>query len=140
MLGIGHQHQRPNQGHGKVMLDMDRLAKAWIFAQKLGVDSLGYEKHSWAVDEVINFATEKPEDLWQVILKILELDGSNEIAKAVGAGPLEDLMVHHGEGFIDKVEEQASKSDVFKTAMKSVWLDSDDTPICARFFETRGQI
>ena len=120
------------------MIDTDRLAKAWIFAQKLGVDSPGYEKQSWAVDEVINLATEKPEDLWQIILKILEIDSSDEVAKAVGAGPLEDLMLHYGEDFIGKVEEQASKSDIFKTAMKSVWLDSDDTPICARFFELAG--
>lgn len=120
------------------MTDIDRLAKAWIFAQKLGVDSPGYEKHSWAVDEVINMAAEEPQDLWQIILKILELDNSDEVARAVGAGPLEDLMVHHGEEFIGKVEEQVSRSDAFKTAMKSVWLDSDDTPICARFFELAG--
>lgn len=117
------------------MTDINRLAKTWIFAQKLGVDSPGYEKHSWAVDEVINMVTERPQDLWQIILKILELDSADEIASAVGAGPLEDLMVHHGEDFIGKVEEHASKSDAFKTAMKSVWLDSDDTPICARFLE-----
>lgn len=119
------------------MADIDRLAKAWIFAQKLGVDSSGYEKHSWAVDEVISLA-EKPEDLWKIILRILELDDSDEVVKAVGAGPLEDLMVHHGELFIGQVEEQASKSDVFKTAMKGVWLDSDDTPVWARFFEIAG--
>src|SRR4051794_11157068 len=117
------------------MSDKDKLAKSWIFAQKLGVDSPGYEKHSWAVDEIIDLAADQPDELWLIILRILEIDSSEEIVKAVGAGPLEDLMVQHGEKLIDKVEDQASKSGAFKAAMKGVWLDSDDTQVCARFFE-----
>lgn len=120
------------------MTDIDRLAKAWIFAQKLGADSSGYERQSWAVDEVINLATEKPEDLWRVILRILELDSSDEIAKAVGAGPLEDLILHYGEYFIGRVEEEAAKSSVFKIAMRSVWLDSNDTSVWVKFYEIAG--
>lgn len=120
------------------MNDTDKLAKSWIFAQKLGVDSPGYEKQSWAVDKVIDLADQAPDELWQLILRILELDSSEKIINAVGAGPLEDLMAKHGESFIVKVEEQASKSEVFKQTMRSVWLDSDDTRVYARFFEIAG--
>ncbi|MEE9421907.1 MAG: hypothetical protein V3V50_01985 [Gammaproteobacteria bacterium] len=120
------------------MLNMKRLVSSWIFAQKRGVDRPGYETHSWAVDEVINFASDKPDLLWETILEILDLDSSEEIIKAVGAGPLEDLMVYHGSQFIQKVDSQAEKSNVFKTAMQNVWLDSDDTSVYSKFYEIAG--
>ncbi len=116
-----------------MMQERDKLAKSWIFAQKLGVDSPGYALQSWAVDKIIDLAVDDPDELWSVILRILELDGSDQIANSIGAGPLEDLMVQHGEAFIDKVEEQASRSNVFKRAMRGVWLESDDTQAYARF-------
>ena len=118
-----------------IMLNKKRLASSWIFAQKRGLDNAGYEDHSWAVDEVINFAANKPNDLWEIILEILALDDSEEIVKAVGAGPLEDLMVYHGEQFIDEIEKQAAKSNAFKTAMQNVWLDGDDSSLYKRFYE-----
>lgn len=138
MRGIGPQRLHQARRHGKAMNDTDKLAKSWIFAQKLGVDSPGYEKQSWAVDKVIDLADQAPDELWQLILRILDLDSSEQIVNSVGAGPLEDLMAKHGESYIIKVEEQASKSEVFKRAMKSVWLDSNDTPIYTRFFKIAG--
>ena len=116
------------------MNDKTRLAKSWIFAHKLGVDKIGYEQHSWAVDEVIEMAIDKPNDLWDLILEILKIDDSNEIVAAVGAGPLEDLMVNHGPDFIEKIEEQAESSSAFKNAMKSTWLDSEDTTLYKKFY------
>jgi len=120
------------------MLNKRRLASSWIFAQKRGVDNTGYEEHSWAVDEIINFAADEPDNLWEIILEILEIDNSEEIIKAVGAGPLEDLMVYHGERFIDVIEKQAAKSIAFKTAMQNVWLDSDDSKMHTKFYEIAG--
>ena len=120
------------------MRDKIKLAKSWIFAQKLGMDSSGYKKHRWAVDELIDLADDKPEELRELVLEILKQDSSDEIVKMVGAGPLEDLMVNHGEKYIDRIEEQFLKSDVFKAAMKSVWLDGEDTSLSARFFKIAG--
>ena len=120
------------------MRDKVKLAKSWVVAQKLGMDSSGYEKNKWAVDELIDLADDKPEELWELVLEILNQDSSDEIVKLVGAGPLEDLMVNHGEKYIDRVEEQSVKSEVFKAAMKSVWLDGEDTSLSARFFEIAG--
>lgn len=59
-----------------LMPDISRLAKSWIFAQKLEMDSPGYEKHSWAVDEIINLSIDKPEVCWQIIELIRQLDSS----------------------------------------------------------------
>jgi hypothetical protein len=118
--------------------EIDRLAKTWIFAQKLGAGNLGYERHSWAIDQVIDLAFHEPQKLWRMILRILEIDSSETIVSAVGAGPLEDLMVQHGEALIDKVEARASMSPPFKSAMQSVWLEDGDTAVCKKFFAIAG--
>lgn len=117
------------------MTDKKKLASAWIMAQKIGVDNPGYERCSWAVDELINIVHENSEELWLIILEILNLDSSEEIIKAVGAGPLEDLMVSYDKAYIEKIEKQASKSKVFKNAMQNVWLDQNDTTLYEKFYE-----
>lgn len=81
---------------------------------------------------------DEPDEVWNIILGILGEDDSEIIVKAVGAGPLEDLMVLHGEEFIDKVESEAFKCKTFKEAMKYTWLDGDDTKVCTRFFAIAG--
>lgn len=118
--------------------DINKLARSWILAHKCGVDSLGYDRNFWAVEELINIAREDPDRLWESILQILDSDDSEEISKAVGAGPLEDLVVFHGSSFIDKIESQAAVSTRFRSTMKFVWLDSDDSEFADRFYEIAG--
>lgn len=118
----------------KISRERDRLVKTWIFAQKLGVGALGYDRHSWAVDELVDLAFHQPNALWQLMLRILEIDRSDKIIAAIGAGPLEDLMVQHGEAFIDKVERLAAASPVFKAAMRHVWMEQGDTPVFRKFY------
>lgn len=115
------------------------LAKSWISAQRIGADHIGYDKFSWAVDELINMVGDNHEELWLIILEILNLDDSEEIIKAVGAGPLEDLMIYHGEKYIEKVEAEFYTSTVFEKAVRSVWLDKDDLPdaVYKRFCDIR---
>ena len=122
----------------KISQERDKLARTWIFAQKLGVGTLGYERHSWAIDQAIDLAFHQPINLWQLILRILEIDSSEKIVKAIGAGPLEDLMVQHGEALIDKVEHLATKSAAFKAAMQNVWIEDGDTPVFKKFFTIAG--
>ena len=122
----------------RAALELDRLAKTWIFAQKIGVGNLGYERHRWAVDHAIDLAFHEPNKLWQLILRILEIDKSDAILSAVGGGPLEDLVVQHGEALIDRIEQQAAKSPALKSAMHSTWLEEGDTPVCNRFLAIAG--
>jgi len=76
----------------KISQERERLAKTWIYAQQLGVGTLGYDRHSWAVDELVDLAFHQPDTLWELILRILEIDRSDKTIAAIGAGPLEDLM------------------------------------------------
>jgi Family of unknown function (DUF6869) len=122
----------------RISQERDRLARTWIFAQRLGVGTLGYDRHSWAVEELVDLAFHQPNSLWELILRILEIDRSETIVAAIGAGPLEDLMVQHGRAFIDKVERLAAKSPLFRAAMKHAWFKDEDTPVCRKFFAIAG--
>lgn len=100
------------------------LIKAWILAQQFDVESTEYENVSWAVDELIEAAELDPERLWKLLPQILESDASAKTLGAIGAGLLEDLMVHHGEEFIDRVTALADSN--LKKAMQHTFLDEDD--------------
>lgn len=112
---------------------LEKLAHSWVLAHRLGMDRVGYDKHKWAVDEVIELAFDQPDQLWMVIKKILELDGSAEIVGAVGAGPLEDLITRYGDRYIDAIEDYARTSDRLRAAIRGVWLDDQDTSLKDRF-------
>ena len=75
-----------------------------------------------------------------MIVRILEIDRSENIIEAVGTGPLEDLIVQHGEAFIDKVERLAAISPSFKAAMRHVWIEAGDTPVFEKFYAVAGAV
>jgi hypothetical protein len=118
--------------------DINKLAHAWVLAQKQELDSVGYNRNSWAIDELIDSAISEPEKAYKTILRILEIDATDVIIKALGAGALEDLMMHHGSQFIDKIEAQATLSEPFKKVMQNVWLDVDDSEFHQRFYKIAG--
>ena len=58
-------------------------------------------------------------------MKIMwKLDSSEKILANIAAGPLEDLLVYHGEKFIDRVEEAAQSDPVFKKMLGAVWQNA----------------
>lgn len=118
--------------------DINRLAHAWVMVQKQEPGTLGYDHHSWAIDELINSAISDPERVYAIVLRILEIDATDEIIQALGAGALEDLMVLHGLQFIDRLEAQANLSKSFRKTMQNVWLDVNDGEFRQRFYEIAG--
>jgi len=43
------------------------------------------------------------------------------VLESLGAGPLEDLLNHHGESVIKKVIEYSKENDSFKSVISYVW-------------------
>jgi len=64
---------------------------------------------------------DEPEKAWNAIQEIIALDQSDNILAMVGAGPFEDLMVHHGTLLIDRVESCARVSPPFRRMLGVVW-------------------
>lgn len=112
-----------------ITMNQSSLVHSWIQAQKIGVDNPGYKKHSWAADEFINAAIDQPEKLFLDVMSVLKTEDSDLVLKAIGAGPLEDLLIYHGEWTINRLRQEVTKCPALRQALREVWLDDEDGSI-----------
>lgn len=121
---------------------MNELIKTWLSAQHIDVESNEYGDVSWAVDELFDLAHDDPDKLLCIIVEILKIDATPKILGAIGAGVLEDLLVYHGNDYIDKIVE-LSKSDInFKACLRFTYIDKDDVAgdVYEKFHELKKQV
>lgn len=109
------------------MTEADKLALAvaWV-KDKWASSSAGPDEPPMTVFERVDeLKYEDPETLWDVIR--LALDASQdetEVIEVLAAGPLEDLLVHHGAEFIERVEQEARRNPRFAHLLGGVWQSS----------------
>lgn len=100
-------------------LELRKIAEAWIVMHHQKEDERG--QNFWAFDALVDLSNDDPESCWKVIHLIRQLDGSDTILANLAAGPLEDLLVYHGNDFIDRIESFAEKDQQFKKLLGAVW-------------------
>ena len=123
------------QALGCLIVDREalrRLAMAWSIAQDSEDNSPTYAENEWAVDFFYELPFVNPEAAWEAIQLVIEARPNDEVILMTGVGPLESLLGQDGESFIERVEDQARHSPVFRQMMRHVWLP-EDSPICERF-------
>jgi hypothetical protein len=102
----------------------DRFARKWF--SEWCPDPAVYRRASQLLDQ---FITHKPEVAWDLLLKLIHAAPDNNALACVGAGPLEDLLCHHGAIFIERVETTARNEPDFVRCLAHVWgenrMDSD---------------
>jgi hypothetical protein len=101
------------------------IADAWIkyhgsSRKRRADDDPDFE--AW--DRVDALVRADPEAAWQVIQAIWQRDQNDLILANLAAGPVEDLLVHHGRQFIGRVEEMARKEPVFRRLLGAVWRNA----------------
>lgn len=98
---------------------LDYLAECW--ARGWSTDSVEKDQYDWACMEPVDDARENPERAWSFILLALETPICEPHLGVLAAGPLEDLLSHHGADFIDRVEAQAQANPKFAHMLGGVW-------------------
>mgnify|MGYP003576540067 FL=1 len=83
---------------------------------------------------------EEPEIAWRAILKVLAYDLTEEQEALIAAGPMEDLLVHHGENFVDRVEREALKNPRFNHLLGGVWRQGMPDDIWDRIVRARKEV
>jgi hypothetical protein len=111
--------------------ELASLADAWISYRHAPEGSLDREKNSWATD-LYNLEYHDPETLWLLILEIHRRDRSSAVQEVLSAGPIENLLALHGEGFIERVEAEARKDPAFAKVLGGVWKNRMSDAIWAR--------
>ena len=112
--------------------ELTKFAESWIAFQKSRENSEMYNAMFWVFERVDDLINEEPEEIWRLILKVLTLNSSSEILAVLSAGPLEDLLVKHGDTMIDRVEKEAKSNPLFATLLGGVWQNSMTDTVWAR--------
>ncbi len=122
------------------------LVDAWITSAQAESDSADYTRNLWAskkLDDLISVDSkdgEEAEIAFSVILAILDRLLPGKALALLAAGPLEDLLVHHGSAFIDRVEERARLDPVFNELLGGVWQNAMSDAIWERIQVTRNSV
>jgi hypothetical protein len=108
--------------------ELNHLANAWVTYWHAPKGSTERESYAWATD-LYDLEHNEPETLWLLILEVHRRDQSIAIQQVLSAGPIEDVLVKHGDGFIDRVEAEAQKDSSFAKLLGGVWKNrmSDQT-------------
>lgn len=76
----------------------------------------------WAVEKLSDLVRSTPEVALNLILKILETTTNNEVLDNLSAGPLEDLILLHGDAMINQIEFHAINDERFQDLLNGVWM------------------
>ena len=109
-----------------------RIEQSWIRLHFAKQGSPEYEVEFWSFEAINELTHKKPSEAMAVILEIAAIDSSDAILGNLGAGPIEDLLLYHEPFIMDRVEAEVRKNPPLRRALKAVWLDPDESPICER--------
>ncbi|HEV2577058.1 MAG TPA: hypothetical protein VGU25_07590 [Acidobacteriaceae bacterium] len=100
--------------------ELASLASDWIKYWHAPKDSPDRALYADATD-LYDLEYNDPETLWLLILEIHHQDQSIAIQQVLSAGPVENLLGHHGNAFIDRVEAEARRDPQFAKLLGGVW-------------------
>jgi hypothetical protein len=84
-------------------------------------DGGGEGPNFWAWEEMTEMIRSDPERAWRLTLEMLRTSSDPLYQAYVAAGPLEDLLNHYGEKFIDRIEALAKTERWFVESLCGVW-------------------
>ena len=58
--------------------------------------------------------------------------------QVLAAGPLEDLLVYHGPGFLEEIDTLSRRSPSFRALLNGVWTSRIDQGVVARLAKYRS--
>jgi hypothetical protein len=120
--------------------DLNRLVDAWIAFHTEPEKPLEQKEHWWAAQQVMEWMLPEaePESLWQFIIAAYKREMLDIAVASLAAGPLEDLLAHHGADYIEQVETLARQDPKFRHLLGGVWKNAMTDDIWQRIEAVRG--
>lgn len=119
--------------------NFDELVDTWIEYQICDSESKEAENCFWAVRIAYSLTSKNPEELWRFTLGVLKRDPPPEALCVLAAGPLEDLLAHHGPAFRDRIEKESAANPKFKELLGGVWESDMEDEIWKRMQAVSGE-
>ena len=116
------------------MKNTDELVDAYLRYKERKDEDL------WAFEEMDNLVKEKPLEAQEIIIKLITKAPDDKTLAFIAAGPLEDLLVHHGEKVIDWAEENTRQNNKFAKALSCVWKNNIKDGVWERIVKLRKPV
>jgi hypothetical protein len=98
-----------------------QVVRDWVALAHEESGSPDYDRLFAAYEAVSEMIQDRPDDAWQFIREALKLDCSTAVVEVLSAGPLEDLLVYHGQRMIAEIEVEARRDPNFANLLGGVW-------------------
>jgi hypothetical protein len=106
------------------MQENSLLVEAWIrrYAHSELSNKAQIEKDTWwAYEAVDKLSRSEPQEAFELITSILSSTNDEVVLENLAAGPLETLLVWHGQEIIGSIKNYAAKDLRFKWLLAGVW-------------------
>src|SRR5260370_5695799 len=117
--------------------EMRQITETWIDLCRLPEDSPERENKFWSHDRLWELVHDDPEAAWTII-NIIRRERSDLLLSNLAAGPLEDLLVAHGNRFIDRIEALAGHDAQFRRLLGATWPNSIASGVWRRIKAVAG--
>jgi len=101
----------------------EELIAAWIrYHQQSKPQNDDPDFAAW--EKLNDLIHERPSQAFNLVEQIISKTEDKRVLGSMGAGPLEDLLVSHGEQFVDKVLDNARQDEKWRFVLGCVWINS----------------
>jgi hypothetical protein len=105
------------------------LIDSWVALQYASPGSSDHEKNFWSHMRLDDLIDDDPNKALYIILYIIENNESEFVIANLAAGPLESLLMRHGELLIHDLKKYVKSNNKLKDALKLVWRNDISYPI-----------
>ncbi len=99
----------------------EQWVEAWLAFQKTPEDTVEWWERREDALAFAELCVNDPETAWAAIVDIVRREPDEEILAVLAAWPLEDLLSHHGEAFINRAEAAAQQDPRFRRVLAGTW-------------------
>ena len=118
--------------------EIDSLVAAYCEFTKTPEESPRRDQLYWSFAKLFQASQSDPDLCLKLILAVLQADQSDRVLEQLAAGPMEELLVHHGAEVIDRVETRAGIDPVFRDMLGGVWRSQIARDVWVRIVAARG--
>ena len=88
-------------------------------------ERLAADRYRWAYETVSEIVEIGQPDAVEILVELSEAESDDFVALSnLGAGPIEQLLCHHADEFIDQIDSAARQSSSFRMALRCAWYDA----------------
>lgn len=121
--------------------DIETIVVAWIAMHSSETGTVEYERNSWAGDRLLDWAIEgDSKRLWEFVQSAYKRELPDNVLAVLAAGPMEDLLAHHGPEYIGRVEDLARTDPKFNFLLGGVWKNTMTDDVWRRVQAIRNEV